>query len=145
MVDTSIGTTWGISATLPATYDALGYGALTLLTVGEITAIPQNGPTTEVVKHTPLVDGITQKFHGATDYGSITIPLGISRADTGQVALRAAQISRDRVAFGTTFPDGTVVFKCGKVMSFTTGAEVGGIVNGEVLVEYETAEVTVAP
>jgi hypothetical protein len=140
-----IGTILSVVAAVPATNDDAGFGALTLVPVGEITEVPEYGPTSEVVTHVPLATGITAKYHGAINMGSITVPLAIDRADAGQVILRAAEVSRDRISFGITYPDGTIEYFQGKVFSFTIGASAGAVVSGNCNIEIETRPVIVAP
>ena len=134
-----LGTTLGISASLPTTEDLTGYGALTLLTVGEVTEVPSFGPEHAVVTHTPLASGIVAKYHGELNNGSMTVPMALDNDDTGQAALKTALASRNRVAFGVTYADGTIDYFSGKVMSFTRGASIGSVVQAEVMIEIETA------
>ena len=104
-----LGTVFAISATLPATPNEAGYSALTWVTVGEVTDIPTFGPSHEVVTHTPLATGVTAKYHGAKNNGSLTIPMALDPTDTGQIALKAALANRARVAFKPTAP--TIIFR----------------------------------
>lgn len=133
-----LGTTLAVSATLPATQTDAAYAALTWTTVGEVTDIPSFGPAHEVVTHVPLATGVTAKYHGALNTGSITVPMALNPADTGQVALKTALSNKARIAFRVDYADGTNDYFQGKVMSFTRGASIGSVVSAEVMIEIET-------
>lgn len=144
-VQESIGTTISISAAVPATYDAAGYGALTFTEIGEITEVPSFGGEASTVEHTPLKTGITEKFHGAINYGSMTVPLGLDISDAGQVIVNAEFVSKTRSAFKITWPDGAITYQSGKCMSeVRRGASTSAVVGGDFKVEIETAAVEVA-
>lgn len=119
---TSTGITLGVVAGLPATFDAAGYGALTLINVGEVVDMPEYGPTVQVVESNPLATGVTEKFPGFINYGSIAIGLELDVADAGQNLLEAA-IPVAGVAnphsFGITYSDGTIEYFHGGVFSYT--------------------------
>ena len=91
----SIGTKFSVSATLPTTLDdddTTGYASLTGTLVGEVTEVPEYGGQAATVEHTPLATGITRKFHGAINYGSLTVPLALDRDDAGQAILSYPQV-----------------------------------------------------
>jgi hypothetical protein len=133
-----LGTTLQLSATLPTTQTDAAYAALTWITVGEVTDIPSFGPAHEVVTHVPLATGVTAKYHGALNTGSITVPMALNSADTGQAALKTALANKTRIAFKVDYADGTNDYFQGKVMSFTRGASIGSVVSAEVMIEIET-------
>lgn len=139
-----LGTTIAISATLPATDNEAGYAALTFINIGEVTEIPEFGASHDVVSHVPLATGITAKYHGAKNNGSVSLPMALDRADAGQTALKTALTGKDRVAFEVTYADGAIDYFQGKVMSFTRGASIGEVVTATVSVEIETDLVEVA-
>jgi hypothetical protein len=133
-----------VSAATPATFDAAGYVALSWTEVGEATEIPENGPVHAVVTFTPLKTGIDNKFHGALNYGSITVPLGYDSADAGQSILLAALTSKDEISFRETRSDGSIRYKMGKVMSFPRGQSVGSVNMASCNIEFTRADVEVA-
>ena len=139
-----IGGFWSVSAATPETFDAAGYVALTWTEVGEVSEIPEYGATHAVVTFTPLKTGIDNKFHGALNYGSITIPLGYDSADAGQIILLAALASKDEISFRETRSDGTVRYIMGKVMSFPRGQSVGSVNMASCNIEFTRADVEVA-
>lgn len=140
-----LGTTLGVSATLPATETEAGYAALTFLTIGELTQIPEYGPEHAVVTHAPLATGVTAKYHGALNNGSVTLPMGHDVTDTGQTALKTALASKARIAFEVTYADGAIEYFSGKVMSFRRSADISQVVGASAMVEIETNIIEVAP
>lgn len=83
-IQTSLGATWAISTSAPATEDQAGYAALTYTEVSEIENLGAIGPTFEDVTFTPLKDGVTQHRKGAVDYGQLTVSMAVDDADAGQ-------------------------------------------------------------
>jgi len=139
-----IGGFLSVSAATPATFDADGYAALTWTEVGEASEIPEFGAAYSAVTFTSLKTGIEDKFHGALNYGSITIPLGYDSADAGQIILLAALASKDEISFRETRSDGTIRYIMGKVMSFPRGQSVGSVNMASCNIEFTRADVEVA-
>ena len=139
-----IGGFLSVSAATPATFDASGYAALTWTEVGEASEVPEFGAAYSAVTFTSLKTGIEDKFHGALNYGSITIPLGYDSADAGQIILLAALASKDEISFRETRSDGTVRYIMGKVMSFPRGQSVGSVNMASCNIEFTRADVEVA-
>ena len=133
-----------VSAATPATFDADGYAALTWTEVGEASEIPEFGAAYSAVMFTSLKTGIENKFHGALNYGSITIPLGYDSTDAGQIILLAALASKDEISFRETRSDGTIRYIMGKVMSFPRGQSVGSVNMASCNIEFTRADVEVA-
>ena len=138
-----IGGFLSVSAATPATFDADGYAALSWTEVGEASEIPEFGAAYSAVTFTSLKTGIEDKFHGALNYGSITIPLGYDSADAGQIILLAALASKDEISFRETRSDGTVRYIMGKVMSFLRGQSVGSVNMASCNIEFTRADVEV--
>ena len=139
-----IGGFLSVSAATPATFDADGYAALTWTEVGEASEIPEFGAAYSAVTFTSLKTGIEDKFHGALNYGSITIPLGYDSTDAGQIILLAALASKDEISFRETRSDGTIRYIMGKVMSFPRGQSVGSVNMASCNIEFTRADVEVA-
>lgn len=89
-VITSTGVEMAISTGRPTTIDAAGFAAKSYTDVGEVTDIPEYGPTIQVVTHEPLATGITEKYPGFINYGSQSIALGWDISDAGQALISAA-------------------------------------------------------
>lgn len=149
---TGIGTVLYVSATLPATLNETGFGAVTTwIEVGEITEIPEYGGTNEVVTHTPLKTGVQEKFHGASNAGSLAIPVAYDPTDAGQAILKAAKADKKQRAFRVEYPkidvtsaEGRTDYFVGKVFGVTRGATTGGVVSGTVTVELDMEPIEVA-
>jgi hypothetical protein len=103
------GTTYAISATLPATYDAAGYGATTITytTIGKVESFPEFGSTRNVAQFRPI-SGPIEKVKGSPDYGGGQMVMADVPADAGQVLLKAAEASANHYSLKLTFPDGEV-------------------------------------
>lgn len=139
---TSAGTTLGISATLPATFDATGFNALTHTLIGEITSIDGDiGRVYNSVTHNPLATRATVKKKGSYQSGSVTIQLAIDNADAGQVIAQAALLSDNNYSFKLTLQNGDIIYFQGMVMSFPLNAGgVDAITTGTITVEITAQE-----
>ncbi len=84
-VSTNIGTTIGIVAAAPATFDAAGYAALTFVLIGEITDLGDLGREFEKLVHAPMATGGKVKKKGGFDEGSVELKLGRNTDDAGQI------------------------------------------------------------
>src|SRR5690349_17674210 len=92
-VQTVAGTSLGISAQTPATFDAAGYAALTFAEIGEVTDGGSHGRTYAEVTHQPIRTRGTQKFKGSFNEGTKTLQLAIDDDDPGQIIAREAVLS----------------------------------------------------
>lgn len=112
------GTTYAISATLPATYDAAGYGAtsITYTAIGKVESFPEIGSTRNVQEFRPI-SGAIEKVKGSPNYGGGQMVVGDVPADAGQVIVKAAEASANHYSMKITYPDGEVhyldVIVCG--------------------------------
>lgn len=111
------GTTIGITASSPATYNAAGYDALTFTTIGEITDIGEIGGEWSKQEHKP-VNGSVVKFKGAYDPGETTFQMALDTDDAGQILAKAAMRSTANYYFKITAPNGDIYYMAAKVMSF---------------------------
>ena len=86
--------TYSICATLPATYDAAGYGATTLTytAIGKVSDFIQYGSSRNVNEWIPI-SGAVEYTKGAPRYGNGDMLMGDIPADAGQVILKAAEAS----------------------------------------------------
>jgi len=142
---TSAGTTIGISSTLPATYDASGYGALTFAAVGEVTDLGEFGREYSLVTHNPLGERRTVKRKGSYNDGQVSMTVARVPSDAGQADIITALDSDDPVAFEIVLQDGTTLYFAGVVMSYTTNVgSVDQITSASVMIEITTDIVEVA-
>lgn len=146
---TAAGTTLSVATGVPAAFSETGFSALSFNVVGEVTSVPSHGAEYALVTHNPLGDRITRKLKGSVNYGSLTIPMALDVADTGQDTMRehADGANVDDVAsFKVEYPDGTVEYFTGLVMSFTTAGDgVDSILSAEAMIEIDSQVVTVEP
>lgn len=144
-VFTSAGTTLGISAALPATYDATAFALLTFTSIGEITDMGEFGREYALVTHNPLGDRRTVKRKGSYNDGALTMSLGRVPSDAGQALLLTARDDDDSYAFVVTLQDGTKQYFSGQVMSYTTSVgSVDQITGASVMVEIDNDIIEVA-
>lgn len=87
---TSTGVKLYVAVGLPATQDQAGYEAMTWAEVGEVVDLPEYGPDVQIVESNPLATGITEKFPGFINYGSLPIGMELDPNDLGQIALDSA-------------------------------------------------------
>lgn len=118
-VETLAGTTIGISATPPATFDATGYEAVVFSTIGEITDPGEHGKVYALVTHMPIDKRNTQKFKGSYNEGQMSMQLAVNTEDAGQGILRTAADSDDTYYFEIAYQGGDKHWFPAKVMSFT--------------------------
>lgn len=146
---TSTGVILSVVAELPATFDQIGYEALTFVEVGELIDLPEYGPTVQVVESNPLKTGVTEKFQGFVNYGSVSLGLEWDIEDAGQVILSdainpgAAFVPH---SFKVEYNDGTVEYFHGGIFSYTRApGSANSMVGSTVQVEINSAVTTVAP
>ena len=110
IINSAAGATLAISASLPATYDASGYGATTITytAVGQVENFGNHGMTATVTEFTPVDTATVTKVKGSKNYGTMTCSLGSIPGDTGQVILRAASESSNRYSLKITYPDTSI-------------------------------------
>ena len=134
---TSAGTTLGISATLPATFDEAGFDAVTHTLIGEVTDIGGDiGRVYQLVTHQPLASRADVKKKGGYNSGSVTVSLAIDDDDAGQQLAEAALNSDANYSFALTLQDGSIRYFEAIVMSFPVN--VGGrdaITSGQIMLE----------
>ena len=112
-------TTYAISAQLPATYDAAGYGAtsMTYTTIGKMQSFTPHGSKRPINSWTPI-SGPAEKNKGTPDYGNADMVFGDVPSDAGQVIVKAAEASPNHYSLKITYPDGEVHYLDILVASF---------------------------
>jgi hypothetical protein len=144
-IQTSAGTTLGVVASTPATYDQAGFEALTFATAGEITEIPAFGSVYNLITHSPLGERRVVKRKGSVNDGTLTLNFAADADDTGQAALKSAHTSDSEISVAITYPDGEVDYFTVLVMSYQINAGgVDSIKSDSVVVELTNAPVNVA-
>ena len=143
-VMTSAGSTFAVSASAPATFDATGYNAVTFTTVGEVTDVGEVGREYNLVNHSPLGNRKIQKYKGSYQPGSITLQFGKDYSDAGQTLMKAASESDATYTFKITLQNGKKLYFTGMVMSNKTNVgSVDQITAGSCQIELMTDVVEV--
>jgi len=147
-VQTSTGVLLAVVAAEPGTHDAAGFAALTFVAIGEVVNVPEYGASAQVVTHEPLATGITEKYKGFINYGSLAIELGHDSTDAGQVIIAAGVTGANKNvehSFKLTYPDGAVDYWTGKFFSYTKNpGAANSIVSSTAQVEINSTIVEVA-
>ncbi|MXS81577.1 phage tail tube protein [Nitrosomonas oligotropha] len=114
------GATLSLSAGLPATYDAAGYGATTITwtAVGEIETYGNHGVKANIGTHTPVDTAVVAKVKGSKDYGSMQLVIGSIPSNTGQALLNTASESNNHYSIKMAYPDGEIHYMDALVSSF---------------------------
>ena len=145
-VRTTAGTTIGVSASAPATYDAAGFGALTFTEIVEVTDFGDFGRVYDLVTHNPVAGRRTVKRKGNFNDGAVTLQLGRDASDAGQALCRTALDDDSSYYFDITLQDGTDLYFSAQVMSFPYGLGNGNsITGGTITLEIDDDIIEVAP
>lgn len=106
--------------TLPL--DQEDFEALVWIQVGKVGNLGDLGATTNIVNYDTLDTDVTQKAKGITDAGTFEIEVGRVYNDAGQVALRAAGLTKFNYAVKVELADApsadytnTIIYNCGVV------------------------------
>jgi hypothetical protein len=105
-LQTMSGAVLAISANVPASYNQAGYTALSYTPVGEIENYGNHGASAGVSTFTPVASGVTAKFKGSKNYGTMNLVLGALPSDLGQDIIEAAIESNNRYSVKITYPAG---------------------------------------
>lgn len=102
--------TLAISASLPATYDAAGYGATGMVytAIGEIENFGNHGVTATITEFTPISTAVVAKVKGSKNYGTMALMIGSIPSNAGQVIVKAASESNNHYSVKLTYPDGEI-------------------------------------
>ena len=133
--ETLAGTVISVSAGLPATYDQVGYEALTFTTIGLVETSPEMGKVYELATFKPLGTRGTLKAKGSYDNGGGDLIYAIKKTDAGQGLMETASESDNSHSFKFTSSNGRVRYVTGMVMS---ARESGG---GSADIEKQTSNV----
>ena len=133
---------YAISASLPATYDAAGYGATTITytTIGKVQDFMPYGAKRPVNEFVPI-SGAVEYTKGAARYGQGALVMGDVPADAGQVILKAADASSAHYSLKITYPDTEVHY----LDVIVAGWELSGGREGAPMLRTATLAVCKAP
>jgi len=113
-----IGALVQISASVPATVDSSGFGALSYTTIGKIVSVGQVGDTTENIS-IPLLAGRVEHVNGAADGGEIAMSFRYDGGtDAGQNIVLAQNNTQQNCSFKITDPDGKIEYFYGLLANY---------------------------
>jgi len=145
---TSTGTKLSVVAEDPATFDDVGYEALTFVEVGEVIDLPEYGPNVQVVESNPLATGITEKFKGFINFGSQSMGLEFDSEDAGQQILAdgvEGATKNQQHAVKIEYQDGSIDYYSARIFSYTKApGSANSMVGSTVQVEINTPITRVA-
>ena len=122
---TGAGTLFAVGPVLSANLPTSATDAITLLKgltyalVGEVENLGDYGDERSDVTFTGLAAGRVSHHKGAADAGTMAVPVALDSSDAGQIAMVGAFKYNGRFnhPFKVTYPDGSVDYFVGKVMS----------------------------
>lgn len=149
MKQTSTGITLSVVDDLPATFDQVGYEALSFTEVGEVIDLPAYGPQVSVVESNPLKTGVTEKYSGFVNFGSMSIGLEWDLEDAGQTVLASAINPGGAFiphSFKIEYATGVVEYFHGGVFSYDRApGSANSMVGSTVQVEINSEVISVLP
>lgn len=105
-VETSAGATISIGSGTPATFNKVGYDALTFTEIGEVSNISGDlGKVFSLATFQLLKERGLVKRKGGYNNGAVTVEYGYHRSDTGQAALVTAANADATYAFKIILED----------------------------------------
>jgi len=133
---------YAVSASLPATYDAAGYGATTITytAIGKVSDFLPYGSKRALNEWIPIA-GAVEYTKGAPRYGQGAMMMGDIPADAGQVILKAAEASANHYSMKITYPDSEVHY----LDIVVAGWELSGGKEGAPMVRTATLGICKAP
>lgn len=139
-IQSAAGTTLGISATAPATFNAAGYNALTFVNVGEITDLGEFGREYNLITHNPIDTRATKKLKGSFNEGQMAMTVALDTDDAGQIICKTASQSDADFYIKVVAQNGDKYFFPAKVMSFKRGfGSVDSVVTAAISLEITSA------
>lgn len=122
---TSAGTTYAISAALPATLTKTAYAALSWTPIAEVTDGGETGRTYRKVTHQPLGSRGDVQLKGGYSDGDKVLQAAYAPGDPGQALLATALDDDDFYSIRETLQDGTIKYMQAQV--FSAPVKVGGV------------------
>jgi hypothetical protein len=146
----AVGTIVSISASLPTTHDAAGFGAITagsFKEIGEVMTIGEHGAKSSEKTRTPLKSGTVRKTVGATDFGNVQYGVSYIPGDDGQKLCDTARKNRALHSFKIAYPTGDVEYFTARVLSRTInpGGADQAVLSGNIEVSIDDEIVWVDP
>lgn len=115
---TSAGSIISVSENAPATYNQVGFEALSYTEIGEVTDMGEFGKTYNVVTHMRIADRQVVKRKGSYNNGTMALQMARVPSDAGQAILVEAVDSDDSYSFKLELQDGSVFYFSAQVTSY---------------------------
>ena len=113
--------------------------------IGEVADISREDPGASEIDVTHLKSTAREYLEGLQNFGSYNMTVNFLFTDTGQLALRAAQVSRAVQSFKVTYSDASTMTFSGFVMAFSgPNASVDDKLVGDVTIKV-TGSITYGP
>lgn len=143
-VYTSAGTTLGLSASAPASYNQAGYEALTFTDVGEISDLGEiPARVYELVTWQPISERGMRKSKGGYQIGSQTITVGIDPDDAGQTMIDTATAADTVYSVKIYHPSLGTIYARALVMGGPKNyGDVNSIATRQITLEYTIVDQT---
>lgn len=134
--------TYAVSASLPATYDAAGYGATTVAytAIGKVSGFLAYGSKRSASEFVPI-NGSVEYTKGAPRYGQGDMTMGDVPADAGQIIMKAAEASSNHYSLKITYADGEIHY----LDVIVTGWVLSGGKEGAPMIRTATLAICKAP
>lgn len=123
----STGTCLSVSDSLPTTYDAAGFGALSFTQVGELESVGGMEITRNTGSFTNMCSGNTSTIKGARAAITVAVVCALDEDDAGQILMIASEAEEDELySFCVTLANGNkdyfvgTVVRCGKTFGGDT-------------------------
>jgi hypothetical protein len=119
--ETVAGSTLACTTSVPATYDAAGYGATSMVytAIGEITDLPgAAGRKYNTVEHAPVTTRLRQRKKGSYTLEDLVVQMAWDQTDAGQDLCRTASENDTVLTFKLTKQSGAVRYFTAQVAEF---------------------------
>jgi len=114
---TSAGTCLSVCASLPATYNAAGFDALTFTQVGELESVGEMVMRRNTGEFANLCTGNTSIIKGNRQAITVSVVCALDEDDAGQVLMMASEASNDLYSFCVTRSNGAKDYFVGTVVA----------------------------
>ena len=125
-----------VSASAPATRDAVGYAALTYTKVSEIVSISGFGVSVDPIEVRTLDSGALKTYKGHYNYGGVQGEMNYDPLDAGQNLLRANILAPNtELSVKLVAQDGSVTYSAGHSLA---GQRTPGSANSMVTASFDS-------
>jgi len=142
-LQSSVGITVGVSATLPTTHDddaVTGFPGMTYTACGKLNASPPMTGTRDIANFDNLSTGEEEKVLDVLRAGSGELTFGFDEDDAGQVIIETAAdattTAASTLAMEFTLPSGRIYYRLGIVTSYTPTGSIGSVMTAAANVEF---------